>query len=41
VDRLPLSYFVDRSGKVVDEIVGLRGSADIEEVIKKTLAQGN
>jgi hypothetical protein len=25
----------------VDEIVGLRGSADIEEAIKKTLAQGN
>ena len=41
VDRLPLTYFVDRSGKVVDEIVGLRGSADIEEAIKKTLAQGN
>ena len=41
VDRLPLSYFVDRSGKVVDEIVGLRGSADIEDAIKKTLAQGN
>ena len=41
VDRLPLTYFVDRSGKVVDEIVGLRGSADIEEAIKKTLAHGN
>lgn len=41
VDRLPLTYFVDRSGKVVDEIVGLRGSADIEDAIKKTLAQGN
>src|SRR5437870_5344353 len=41
VDRLPLTYFVDRSGKVVDENVGLRGSADIEDAIKKTLAQGN
>jgi thiol-disulfide isomerase/thioredoxin len=41
VDRMPLTYFVDRSGKVVDEIVGFRGSADIEEAIKKTLAQGN
>lgn len=41
VDRLPLTYFVDRSGKVVDEIVGLRGSADIEDAIKKTLAQNN
>jgi cytochrome c biogenesis protein CcmG/thiol:disulfide interchange protein DsbE len=41
VDRMPLTYFVDRSGKVVDEIVGFRGSADIEEAIKKTLAQDN
>lgn len=41
VDRLPLSYFVDRSGKVVDEIVGLRSASDIEDAIKKTLAQGN
>lgn len=41
IDRLPLTYFVDRSGRVVDEIVGLRGSADIEEAIKKTLAHGN
>jgi thiol-disulfide isomerase/thioredoxin len=41
VDRLPLTYFVDRSGKVVDEIVGLRGASDIEDAIKKTLAQGN
>ena len=39
--RLPLTYFVDRSGKVVDEIVGLRGASDIEDAIKKTLAQGN
>ena len=41
VDRLPLTYFVDRSGKVVDEIVGLRSASDIEDAIKKTLAQGN
>jgi thiol-disulfide isomerase/thioredoxin len=41
IDRLPLTYFVDRSGKVVDEIVGLRGASDIEDAIKKTLAQGN
>ena len=41
IDRLPLTYFVDRSGKVVDEIVGLRSSSDIEDAIKKTLAQGN
>jgi len=41
VDRLPLTYFVDRSGKVVDEIVGLRSASDIEDAIKKTLVQGN
>jgi thiol-disulfide isomerase/thioredoxin len=41
VDRLPLTYFVDRSGKVVDEIVGLRSASDLEDAIKKTLAQGN
>ena len=32
---------LDRSGKVVDEIVGLRSASDIEDAIKKTLAQGN
>jgi hypothetical protein len=26
---------------VVDEIVGLRSASDIEDAIKKTLAQGN
>jgi thiol-disulfide isomerase/thioredoxin len=41
IDRLPLTYFVDRSGKVVDEIVGLHSASDIEDAIKKTLAQGN
>ena len=40
VDRLPLTYFVDRSGKVVDEIVGLHSASDIEESVKKTLEQG-
>ena len=40
VDRLPLTYFVDRSGKVVDEIVGLHSASDIEDAVKKTLEQG-
>jgi thiol-disulfide isomerase/thioredoxin len=40
VDRLPLTYFVDRSGKVVDEIVGLHSASDIEGAVKKTLEQG-
>jgi thiol-disulfide isomerase/thioredoxin len=41
VDRLPLTYYIDRSGKVVDETVGLAGESIIEDAIKKALAQGN
>src|SRR6266853_2467753 len=40
VDRLPLTYYIDRSGKVVDETVGLAGESVIEDAIKKALAQG-
>ena len=40
VDRLPLTYYLDRSGKVVDETVGLAGESVIEDAIKKAL-QGN
>jgi thiol-disulfide isomerase/thioredoxin len=38
VDRLPLTYYVDRSGKVVDETVGLASESVIEDAIKKALA---
>jgi thiol-disulfide isomerase/thioredoxin len=46
VDRLPLSYFVDRSGKIVHELVGLPvkdGHEDktiIEDAIKQALGSG-
>jgi thiol-disulfide isomerase/thioredoxin len=40
IDRLPLTYYIDRSGKVVDETVGLAGESVIEDAIKKAL-QGN
>jgi thiol-disulfide isomerase/thioredoxin len=40
VDRLPLTYYIDRSGKVVDEIVGLASESVIEDDIKKILGQG-
>jgi cytochrome c biogenesis protein CcmG/thiol:disulfide interchange protein DsbE len=40
VDRLPLSYYIDRSGKVVDEIVGLASESVIEDDIKKILGDG-
>jgi thiol-disulfide isomerase/thioredoxin len=43
VDRLPLTYFVDRSGKIVDETVGLVSQSIIEDNIKLALgpAQGS
>jgi thiol-disulfide isomerase/thioredoxin len=41
VDRLPLTYYIDRSGKVVDETVGLASESVIEDAIKKALQQGN
>jgi len=41
VDRLPLTYYIDRSGKVVDETVGLASESVIEDAIKKSLQQGN
>src|SRR5262249_8355571 len=40
VDRLPLTYFVDRSGKVVHEIVGLVSEAEIEKAIQEALGSG-
>lgn len=41
VDRLPLTYFVDRSGKVTHEIVGLVSESAIEDAIKESLGSGN
>jgi len=40
VDRLPLTYYIDRSGKVVDEIVGLASASEIENAIKRSLGPG-
>jgi thiol-disulfide isomerase/thioredoxin len=42
VDRLPISYFLDRSGKVIDETVGLVSESVFEDNIKLALgpAQG-
>jgi len=37
VDRLPLTYFVDRSGKIVHEIVGLVSESEIEKGIHEAL----
>jgi thiol-disulfide isomerase/thioredoxin len=38
IDRLPMTYYLDRSGKVVDETLGMAGEAIIEDAIKRALA---
>lgn len=40
VEGLPISFFLDRSGKVVDHILGLVSESQIESSIQKSLAQG-
>lgn len=40
-EGLPLSVYVDRSGKVVYRVVGLVPEAEMEDAIKKALAGGN
>jgi thiol-disulfide isomerase/thioredoxin len=40
VDHLPMTYYLDRSGKVVDETEGMAGEATFENAIKRALAQG-
>lgn len=37
VPALPESFFIGRDGKIVDKIIGLRGRAEIEDAIKRTL----
>jgi thiol-disulfide isomerase/thioredoxin len=39
LDELPMSFFLDRSGKVIAVQMGLTSKADIESNIKKSLAQ--
>jgi peroxiredoxin len=40
VQFLPVTVYIDRQGKVVDKIFGLKGRAEIEDSIKKTLGTG-
>ncbi|HYL92583.1 MAG TPA: TlpA disulfide reductase family protein [Alphaproteobacteria bacterium] len=40
VDGLPTTFFVDRSGKVVDHVLGLVSESVIVDNIKKSLASG-
>ena len=41
VQFLPSTFFIDRDGKVVDRIFGLRSRSEIEDDIKLALGQGN
>jgi thiol-disulfide isomerase/thioredoxin len=38
VEGLPMTYYLDRSGKVVDETLGLASESAIEDAVKKALA---
>jgi thiol-disulfide isomerase/thioredoxin len=40
VDYLPMSFYVDRTGKVVEATAGLSSKDEIEANIKKTIASG-
>src|SRR5438309_10113238 len=40
VPYLPLTFYIDRSGKVTSKVPGLRRRSDIEDNIKKALSQG-
>jgi len=37
VPAMPESFFIDRDGRIVDKIIGLKGKADIEESVRKAL----
>jgi cytochrome c biogenesis protein CcmG/thiol:disulfide interchange protein DsbE len=41
VTRLPMTYYLDRSGKVVDATMGMADEATLDDAIKRALAQGN
>jgi peroxiredoxin len=40
VQFLPETFYISRDGKVVDKMFGLKGKGEIENSIKKALAQG-
>jgi peroxiredoxin len=41
VQFLPASFYIGRDGKVVDKVFGLKGKHEIQDDIKKALAQGS
>jgi len=40
VQFLPETVYIDRDGKVVDKVFGLKGKGEIESYIKRSLAEG-
>ncbi len=40
VQFLPATFYIGRDGKIVDKVFGLKGRGEIEDDIKKALAQG-
>src|SRR5690349_80201 len=40
VQFLPATFYIGRDGKVVDKVFGLKGRGEIEDDVKKALAQG-
>ena len=40
MDYLPMSFYIDRNGVIVEETAGLGGKDEIEAHIKKTIASG-
>jgi cytochrome c biogenesis protein CcmG/thiol:disulfide interchange protein DsbE len=41
LDALPATFWLDRSGKIVDSATGLESESDMEESIKKSLAKAD
>jgi peroxiredoxin len=40
IQFLPGTFYIDRNGKIVERVFGLAGHGDIEQNIKRSLAQG-
>jgi len=41
VPFLPATFYIDRDGKIVERVFGLKSRSEIEDNIKRALAQGN
>jgi cytochrome c biogenesis protein CcmG/thiol:disulfide interchange protein DsbE len=41
VQFLPETFYIDRNGKIIDKAFGLKGRGEIEDDIKKIVAQNS